>query len=104
MTRRTRVGRPPPRVALAAWAGVWLVVAGVAVLGHVLSFTQLSQIDEYQHVDYLDRTLQLEHVRGGDQVEDLAMREQACRGIDLDGAVLPPCRSKDLEPVMFPGS
>jgi hypothetical protein len=102
MTRRARVARRPG--SWAAWVAVWLLVAGLGVIGHVLTFTQLSQIDEYQHVDYLDRTLRLEHVRGGEQVEELAMREQACRGIDLDGAVLPPCGSKDLEPGLFPGS
>jgi hypothetical protein len=101
MTQRPRGSlRSFPTV---AWAAVWLVVAGVGVVGHVLSFTQLSHIDEYQHVDYLDRTLQLEHVRGGEQVEELAMREQACRGIDLEGFVLPPCGS-ELSPELFPGS
>ena len=87
-----------------AWLAAWLAVACVGVLGFLLTFTQLSHIDEYQHVDYLDRTLQLEHVRGGDQVEELAMREQACRGMDLEGFVLPPCSSPDLQPEQFPGS
>ena len=76
----TRVSGHPTGLGTLAWLAGLLVVAGVGVVGHLLTFTQLSRIDEYQHVDYLDRTLHLEHVNGGEQVEELAMREQACRG------------------------
>lgn len=102
MTRGERPTRPA-WVTLGWLAGL-LVAAGVCVVGHLLTFTQLSPVDEYQHVDYLDRTLHLEHVNGGEQVEELAMREQACRGLDLDGFVLPPCDAEELLPEQLPGS
>jgi hypothetical protein len=96
---RTRLSRG----GLAAWAGIWLVIAGVMVLPHTVVFTELSPIDEYQHVDYLDKTLRLEHVNGGEKVDELAMREQACRGVtDLDFTP-PPCGSKTFTPEQFPG-
>lgn len=85
------------------WAAVWLVVAALVVLPHLRSFTMLSHIDEYQHVDYLDRTMRLDHVEGGGLVDQTAMREQACRGIDLDGFALPPCESRSFDPDDFPG-
>lgn len=102
MTMRERGDARPGTIA--GWVGLWLVVAGVSVLWHVVTFTQLTHIDEYQHVDYLDQTLQLEHVNGGEQVEELAMREQACRGSDLEGFVMPPCDAEELAPEQFPGS
>lgn len=96
---RTRLSRG----AIAAWVGIWLVIAGAMVLPHLVVFTELSPIDEYQHVDYLDNTLRLEHVSGGEKVDELAMREQACRGVpDLDYNP-PPCGAKSLTPEQFPG-
>lgn len=89
---------------LAAWVGVWLVLAATAVLVHMVTFTKLSLIDEYQHVDYLDKTMALEHVNGGERVGEVAMREQACRGMDLPGFQLPACDSPQLTPEQFPGS
>ena len=87
----------------AAWGGFWLLVAAVVVLPHMQAFSELSKIDEYQHVDYLAKTQDLEHVEGGELVGQTAMREQACRGIDLEGAVLPPCDSDTFDPGDFPG-
>lgn len=92
------------RGGFAVWVGVWLVIAATAVLVHMVTFTKLSLVDEYQHVDYLDKTMALEHVNGGEQVGDLAMREQACRGMDLPDFQLPACDSATLVPEQFPGS
>ena len=86
-------------------AGVgWVLVAAVVVLPFVHSFTRLSYIDEYQHVDYLAKTQKLEHVNGGERVGQVAMREQACRGMDLPGVVLPKCGKRHYDPVEFPGA
>jgi hypothetical protein len=84
-------------------AAAWLALAALVVLPHVHAFTQLSKIDEYQHVDYLDKTMRLEHVAGGEKVGQTAMREQACRGIDLETVSLPPCASTRFEADSFPG-
>jgi len=83
---------------------LWLAVAGAVVLPFMHSFTKLSPIDEFQHVDYLVKTQQLEHVNGGERVGQMAMREQACRGIDLKGAVLPPCGRRHYDPNEFLGA
>jgi hypothetical protein len=85
------------------WAAVWIVVAGLVVLPHVRAFTKLSPIDEYQHVDYLTKVMDLGLVHGGDRVDQTAMREQACRGTELPGVVLPRCSSKHFKAKAFPG-
>lgn len=84
------------------WAAGWLAVAAVVVAAHMHAFTMLSYIDEFQHVDYLQRTINGEQVRGGEKVGQTSMREQACRGIDYD-SVLPKCDARKLRPEMFPG-
>ena len=78
-------------------------MAAVIVLPHMRAFSMLSKIDEYQHVDYLAKTQDLEHVEGGELVGQTAMREQACRGIDLEGFQLPACGSETFDPYDFPG-
>jgi hypothetical protein len=62
--------------------------------------TSLSQNDELQHIDYLDRVEHLEIPRFGDKLGQLAMREAACRGIDWPGP-LPPCSSSTFDPTDF---
>jgi hypothetical protein len=86
------------------WLAVWVFVAGLVVLPHIRTFTMLSPIDEYQHIDYLANIIDRSPVHGGDQVGETAMREQACRGIDLPGFDLPRCGAADLTPEQFPGS
>ena len=83
---------------------LWLVVAAAVVLPFMHSFTKLSFIDEFQHVDYLAKTQQLEHVNGGERVGQTAMREQACRGIDPKGLVLPKCEERQYDAAEFPGA
>lgn len=55
---------------------------------HVSAYTKLSPLDELQHIDYLFRAADGEIVGRGDVVEDEAMREQGCRGIDWETPVL----------------
>ncbi len=92
------------RTTRSLWLLMWLPVAALIVLPFAHSFTQLSFIDEFQHVDYLVKTQDLEHVNGGERVGQVAMREQACRGIELKGAVLPPCGKRHYDPSEFPGA
>jgi hypothetical protein len=89
---------------MVGWLAVWVFVAGLVVLPHIRTFTMLSPIDEYQHVDYLANVMDFSLVHGGDQVGETAMREQACRGIDLPGFDLPSCHAAELTPEQFPGS
>lgn len=83
---------------------VWLPIAALIVLPQIHTFTELSKVDEYQHVDYLVHISHLDQVKGGEKVGEVAMREQACRGSDLEGFDYPPCRSKHLDPGQFPGA
>ncbi len=102
---RRREPRPTRvRWDVAAWLAVWLGVAAAVVIPHMIAFTQLSPTDEYQHLDYLDKAQRLEVVKGGEKVDELAMREQACRGIELPDYTPPPCDAAVLTPDEFPGA
>lgn len=71
-----------PRWALAAL----LAIVGIAlsfVAVHVESYTRLSPVDELSHLDYLFRSPTV--LAPGDKVQQLAMYEQACRGVDAPG-------------------
>lgn len=74
----------PARARLAALP--LLAVIGVGVVFsiiHVLSYPRLSPIDELSHMDYVFRSPTV--LAQGDKVEQLAMRTQACRGVDVEG-------------------
>lgn len=71
-----------------------LVAAIVLVLGsllastaHVRYYSQLSPVDELQHIDYLYKAPDV--VRNGETVDQEAMREEACR--TLPNYPAPPC-------------
>lgn len=89
--RRTRVGSALARVLLTRPT---LVAALVLVLGsllisaaHVRYYSELSPVDELQHIDYLYKAPEL--VRNGEKVDQDAMREEACR--TLPNYPTPPC-------------
>lgn len=78
-----------------------LVLVGlVAGCVHIARYTEFSPIDELRHVDYAMRAGSLEIPRFGDLLIQPAMREEACRGIELAWND-PPCRSKVFDPVDF---
>jgi len=79
-------------VALAILLPVTLVVA------HVYRYTQLSPIDELQHIDYYLKSPTL--IVLGDRIGEPAMREEACRGIDAAFTV-PLCDAPTLSPDQF---
>jgi hypothetical protein len=60
---------------------ILVLVAGSMLLNvaHVRFYSQLSPVDELQHIDYLYRAPELIHA--GDKIEQPAMHEEACRGI-----------------------
>jgi len=68
------------------------------VVAHVHSYPQLSPVDELQHIDYYLRSPTL--IVLGDRVQEPAMREQACRGIDA-GIAVPSCDAPSLSPSQF---
>lgn len=87
--------------------GTWILLAlllfgGLLVGLHVHRYTQISPIDELQHIDYMYKLQDGHLVRAGDKFGQDAMREEACRGIDaaLNDA-LPACDSKRFNPNDF---
>ena len=89
------------------WLRAWpyLVVIVVALLGsalHAAQYTPLSPFDESRHVDYMARLYEDGHiVKLGDKLGDTAMRLEACRGVDVQGFVPPPCATRRFDPVDF---
>lgn len=80
---------------------VLIVIAAAGLVGlHVRAYTQISPIDELQHVDYLQKASRGQVVARGERVGGVAMREEACRGIDAP-VVIPPCDAARLRPEQF---
>jgi hypothetical protein len=97
------VGKSRKLVAVVLFALSVIVIPGGLVLLSVHNQTMLSQFDEPQHVDYLDRISHFELPRFGDRLGSLAMREAACRSIDWPGVQLPPCvAGAAYHPAEFP--
>ncbi len=71
-----------PRWALAALLAI-IGLSAVFVSVHVDSYTRLSPVDELSHLDYVFRSPAL--LAPGDKVEQQALYEQACRGVDAPG-------------------
>lgn len=81
-----------------------LIFAGVSalVVTHVAVYPTLSPFDEGVHYDYVVQGSQGDVVRRGEKLGQEAMREIACRGVDLKGLLLPPCDSDRFVPEAFP--
>lgn len=85
------------RGSYAALAAALVVAAAIGLL-HLRAYRTLSPIDELQHIDAVDRAPAV--VRRGALVGEVAMREEACRGIDA--AFVPPaCDAAPLRPGDF---
>lgn len=77
----------------------WALAALLAIIGMSLAFVsiqvesypRLSPIDELSHLDYMYRSPTL--LAPGDKVEQQAMHEQACRGVDAQGFDPIKCRA-----------
>jgi hypothetical protein len=70
-----------------------LAIGACLVVLHVVAYTQLSPIDELQHVDYLIKASHGQLLRRGDVLGREALREAACRGILLAERGVPDCRT-----------
>lgn len=79
-----------------------MLFGGLLVGLHVHRYTQVSPIDELQHIDYMYKVINGHLVPAGDKFGQDSMHEEACRGIDapLDDS-LPACNSKQFHPADF---
>lgn len=82
---------------------VIFAAVSVLVVAHVAAYRPLSPFDEGVHFDYVIEASHGEIVRKGEKLGQQAMREIACRGVDLEGIVLPPCDDVRFDPDAFPG-
>jgi hypothetical protein len=74
---------------------VALLLGAVSILIvslHVAQYTKLSPIDELQHIDYLYKSPHI--VAPADKVGNDALRQEACRGVDAPGFVVPAACSR----------
>jgi hypothetical protein len=82
---------------------VIFAAVSVLVVAHVAAYRPLSPFDEGVHFDYVIEASRGEIVRKGEKLGQEAMREIACRGVDLEGIALPPCKDVRFDPNAFPG-
>ena len=90
----------PRRSGLLAVLGLLVLALGLVGL-HVREYRLVSPIDEMQHIDYALKIREGELVRQGDRVDEEAMREVACRGVDA-AVVVPSCEARSYRPPQFP--
>jgi hypothetical protein len=65
---------------------------------------QLSPIDESAHLDYVIRATRGEIPRTGDRMTQQSARIITCKGVQLDGLVLPKCGKKHYDVTVFPSA
>src|SRR5262245_1159313 len=63
---------------------------------------QLSPIDEGAHLDYVVRATRGEIPRTGDRLTQQSAEIIACKGVQLDGLVLPKCGKQHYDVTVFP--
>ena len=81
---------------------LFLLVMSLTVTSiHMVEYRTFSPIDELRHLDYAIRVSYGELPKLGDKLTQEAMKEEACRGIDLTGWADPPCDTPRFRPVDF---
>jgi hypothetical protein len=83
------------------------LLAFIPAFIHIVQYSQFSPIDELRHLDYALQITRGQVPKLGDKLGQDAMREEACRGIDLtfsDSGLPwrnPPCNSTTFQPIKF---
>lgn len=100
-----------PRRTRATVAALVVLAAALSAL-HTRAYREINYVDELQHIDYMIKAGRGEMVRRGDVDGQEALREEACRGIDIgpedfranyqQEKALPPCDAPHLDPLRFP--
>ena len=70
-----------------------LVMSLTVTTTHMVEYRTFSPIDELRHLDYAIRVSHGELPKLGDKLTQEAMKEEACRGIDLTGWPIHPARA-----------
>src|SRR5262245_40762048 len=83
---------------------VCVVVPAFLLQRFVAHNPQLSPIDEAQHLDYVVRVSDLHIPRTGDRLSQHTARIMSCKGVQLDGLVLPKCTNKPYDVTVFPSA
>ena len=96
------------RVGSSDWGRIDWIAVGVLFLCslvlvglHVRTYTELSPIDELQHIDFVIKAGDFEPPHVNDLVGFEAMSEAACRGVDAPGYVGPRCGLEAYDPEDF---
>ena len=76
------------------------LIAFIPAFIHIVQYTQFSPIDELRHLDYALQITSGHVPEIGDKLGQDAMREEACRGIDLPFRS-PRCDSATFDPMAF---
>jgi 4-amino-4-deoxy-L-arabinose transferase-like glycosyltransferase len=76
------------------------LLAFIPAFIHIVQYSQFSPIDELRHLDYALQITSGHVPEIGDKLGQDAMREEACRGIDLPFRE-PPCDSATFDPMAF---
>ena len=76
------------------------LIAFIPAFIHIVQYSQFSPVDELRHLDYALQITSGNVPKYGDKLGQDAMREEACRGIDLPFRV-PPCNSTTFDPMAF---
>ena len=76
------------------------MIAFIPAFIHIVQYTQFSPIDELRHLDYALQITSGHVPEIGDKLGQDAMREEACRGIDLPFRS-PRCDSATFDPIAF---
>lgn len=106
----TRSGQDLLRQCFPSWraaavaALVCVAVPSLLVALQIHDNPKFSPVDEAAHWDYVKRVAGGDIPRLGQRLEASTRREIVCRGTDLRGLVLPPCRASQLPAQRFPGN
>ena len=89
-----------------SWRGllpfVLVALFATGLLGvFIHRYPTLGPIDELQHVDYAEKVSRGDLVEVGDKFGQVALREEACRGVDAPGMNLPSCGDAEFQPEVF---
>lgn len=76
------------------------LLAFIPAFIHIVQYTQFSPVDELRHLDYALQITSGHVPKLGDKLGQDAMREEACRGIELPFR-LPRCDSARFDPMAF---